>query len=318
MKPGFGKRKAILVVFLCLSFLILVLEVAERRNSFLKSWLYESNITNELLIATVALTPNKNPDITREKIAGMIWNIKESNLGIELIVFGETILGWYRTKTRDYYEAIAETIPGVTTNLISRLAKEHHVNISFGMVERSGDRIFNTQVLIDHNGEVKQAQRKKNLRSHFFDPGQEPISFVDINGIKTGIVICYDARWPETIKSARDNDADLIILSNADFIDEWDDVHFSYRYLARQYGAWFVTANRYGQEFDTSWDGHIEILSPFGDLENSAKSAEQYLVYNLRMNSARSKGKKLIERLYSKLSTGYLIIKHPTIALSYM
>ena len=80
----------------------------------------------------------------------------------------------------------------------------------------------------------------------------------------------------ETINLAQDNNADRIILSNADYIDEWDDVYFGYKYLARQYGAWIVTANRYGNEYETIWDGHIEILSPFGDLEVSGKSDEQY------------------------------------------
>jgi predicted amidohydrolase len=318
MNVIFRKHKITLIIFLCLSFLILVLEMGERKNSFLKAWLYENNITNELLVATVAMTPHKDPGITREKITELILDIKKSNPKIDLIVFGEVILGWYRAETKEYHETIAENIPGITTSLISRLAKELNVNISFGMAERSDNRIFNSQILIDHKGEVIHVQRKKNLKSSFFSPGQEPISFVDIKGIRTGIVICYDMRWPETIKSARDNNADLIILSNSDYIDEWDDIYFGYRYLARQYGAWIVTANRYGNEFETNWDGHIEILSPFGDLEVSAKSEEQYLVHNLRVNKARSKGKKLIGQLYSKLSIGYLIIKHPKIVLSYL
>jgi apolipoprotein N-acyltransferase len=241
MNVDLRKHKVILIIVLCLSLLILVLEMGERKNSFLKAWLYENNITNELLVATVAMTPDKDPGITREKITELIVDIKKSNPKIDLIVFGEVILGWYRAETKEYHEKISEHIPGVTTNLISRLAEEHNVNISFGMAERSDNKIFNTQILIDHKGEVKHIQRKKNLKSSFFSAGQESISFVDIKGIKTGIVICYDMRWPETIKSARDNNADLIILSNSDFIDEWDDIYFGYRYLARQYGAWIVT-----------------------------------------------------------------------------
>jgi len=312
------KRKIILTMIICLALLILVLEMGERDNSFLKSWLYENHITHELLVATVAMTPDKDPAITREKITRLIRDMKKSNPEIDLIVFGEVILGWYRAETQEYHEEIAEEIPGMTTSLISRLAKQHDVHISFGMAERSENRIFNTQILINPTGEVKHVQRKKNLKSSFFSPGQEPISFVDIKGIKTGIVICYDMRWPETINSARDNNADLIVLSNADYIDEWDDIHFGYKYLAKQYGAWIVTANRYGNEFGTDWDGHIEILSPFGDLEVSGRSEEQYLVHNLRVNTKRSKGKKLIGELYSKLSAVYLIIKHPKIALSYL
>jgi predicted amidohydrolase len=284
----------------------------------LKLWLYENSITEELLVATVAITPDKEPEITREKITELILEIKKTHPEIDLIVFGEAILGWYRAETEAYHQKIAENIPGITTGLISRLANENNIYISFGMVERVDTKIFNSQILIDNNGKIKHVQRKKNLRSDFFSPGQEPISFVDINGIRTGVVICYDMRWSETINLAQDNNADLIILSNADYIDEWDDVYFGYKYLAKQYGAWIVTANRYGNEYETNWDGHIEILSPFGDLEVSGKSDEQYLVHKMRINTEQSKGKKLVRKLYSKLSAGYLIVKHPKIALSYL
>jgi hypothetical protein len=57
MNVGLRKHKVILILLLCLSLLILVLEMGERKNSFLKAWLYENNITNELLVATVAIIP---------------------------------------------------------------------------------------------------------------------------------------------------------------------------------------------------------------------------------------------------------------------
>jgi predicted amidohydrolase len=213
---------------------------------------------------------------------------------------------------------MGENIPGITTGLISRLARENNVYISFGMAERDNTTIFNSQILINNNGEIKHVQRKKNLKSSSFSPGAKSVSFVEIDGIKTGIVICFDARWSETISKIRENNTDLIILSNSDYIDEWDDIYFGYKYLAKQYGAWIVTANRYGSEYGTNWDGHIEIMSPFGDLEASGRSAEQYIVHNLRINRERSKGKKLAGKLYAKLSTGYLVIKHPKIVMEYL
>ena len=299
-------------------FLIVFLELGERKSSFVKSWLYESNITNELLVATVAMTPDKDPDITREKIAEFILDIKTTHPRIDLIVFGEVILGWYRAETSEYHERISEYIPGDTTTLIATLAKDNNVSVSFGMAEKSGSEIFNSQVLINNSGEITNVHRKKKLKSSFFSSGLEPIAFVDIKGVKAVVVICYDMRWAETIKKAKDSNADMIILSNADYIDDWDDTHFGYRYLAKQYGTWIVTANRYGKEYETNWDGHIEIMNPFGDLENSGRQKEQYLIQTLRINAEQSRGMKFVRRVYSKLSVGYLIIKHPRIALSYL
>ena len=128
----------VLSILLSVLFLVLFFEFGERSNSFVKFWLYEDNITNELLVATVAMTPDKNPNISREKITKFILDIKITYPEIDLIVFGEVILGWYRAETSEYHEQIAEIVPGATTALLATLAKVNNVNISFGMAEKLG------------------------------------------------------------------------------------------------------------------------------------------------------------------------------------
>ncbi|MCK4357563.1 MAG: hypothetical protein KAW92_02235 [Candidatus Cloacimonetes bacterium] len=75
----FKKYKLLLIILICLSCLVIFFETSEQKNSFLKSWLYEKNTTNELVVATVAMTPDKKPYITRDKIVGFIDNIKKNN-----------------------------------------------------------------------------------------------------------------------------------------------------------------------------------------------------------------------------------------------
>ncbi len=294
------------------------MEVIERRNSYFKKWLYFNDAKHELKIATVAISPDKEPDVNRYKIVKFVTDIKNTHSNIDLIVFGEVILGWYNVESQTYHKEIAETIPGSTTELISKLAKENNVFITFGMAEGDNGKIYNSQILINNSGEIIDIQRKKNLRSNFFEPEQESISIVDLNGISTGIVICYDIRSKESIKMARDNNVDLIILSNADYIDEWDDKYFGYKYIVKQYNSWIVTSNRFGVENETSWDGHIEIFNPFSDLMISGKLKEQYIVYNLTFNTGHSKNKEIIRKIYSNVSLAYLVIKNLKIALSYL
>ena len=116
---------------------------------------------------------------------------------------------------------------------------------------------------------------------------------------------------------ARDNNVDLIILSNADYIDEGDDKYFGYKYIVKKYNSWIVTSNRFGVENETSWDGHIEIFNPFGDLMISGKLKEQFIVYNITLNTGHSKNKEIIRKIYSNVSLAYLVIKNIKIALSY-
>lgn len=317
-RSKFRRVRIILVVLVCISCIILFLEISERKGSLLKSWLYENNTTNELVVASVALAPDKNPANSRKKIVSYIQNIKKAQPNVDLIFFGEVIIGCYNSENKNYHKEIAELIPDTTTNLLGQLAKENNVNISFGMVEKEGDNVYNSQVLINNNGVIANIQRKKNVRSEGFSPGQESISLVDIKGVKIGTVICFDIRSNETVSKARDNKADMIILSNADYLDNWDDNYFGYKYIAKQYNTWIVTSNRYGIEDKVKWDGHIEILNPFGDLLASGIMKEQFIVYNIKINKDQSKSKDFIRMVYSKISLGYLVLKNFKIALAYL
>jgi len=314
----FQKGKVMLVLLVGILLLAVFFELGERKNSFVKSWLYEGNVDKELQVATVVLTPDKDPLITRDKVRNYVLEIKNNHPDVDLIVFGEVIFGWFRAETREYHQRISEKVPGDTTDLIAALARENSVSITFGIAEKFGSDVFNSQVFINDAGEITNVQRKKNLKSPYFSPGPEPISFVDINGVKTGLVICYDGRLSETMKKAGENGADLIVLSNADYMDEWDDIRFGYKYLAKRYDAWIVTANRYGTEYETDWDGHVEFVGPFGDIEKSGERKEQYLLHNLRISTGQSRGKRMMQKIYSKASIGYLIIRHPGIAWSYL
>lgn len=318
MNITFNRGKVVVSLLAIVLSLVLFFEIAERKNSFVKAWLYEADAANELMVATVAMTPDKDPLVSREKIRGFIVDIKATHPDIGLVVFGEVIPGWYRAPTEEYHQRIAEELSGDTPTLMASLAAEHGLNISFGMAERDGADVFNSQLFVDATGTITNVQRKQRLKSPFFSPGPEPIAFVDVGGVKVGVVICYDMRWAQTIKKAWDQKADLIILSNSDYIDEWDDIRFGYQYLAKQYGAWIVAANRYGNEYETYWDGHIEIMGPFGDIEKSGEHKEQFLVHTLQLNPGQSGVRRLMQSLYTKASIGYLILRHPKIALSYL
>jgi len=127
------------------------MEINEKRNSYLKRWLYFNNVKNELKIATVAISPDKEPDLNRSKIVKFVTDIKNSHSNIDLIVFGEVILGWYNVESQTYHKEIAETIPGSTTELILKLAKENNVFITFSMTESDNGKIYNSQILINNS-----------------------------------------------------------------------------------------------------------------------------------------------------------------------
>jgi predicted amidohydrolase len=79
--------------------------------------------------------------------------------GCRLVVLPECLdLGWADPCARD----LAQPIPGPHVELLARAARAHHVYVAAGLVERSGDRLFNAAVLLDATGQVLVHHRKIN------------------------------------------------------------------------------------------------------------------------------------------------------------
>lgn len=80
--------------------------------------------------------------------------------GADLALLPEAMdLGW----THPACLQEAEPVPGGKTfQTLSRLAKEHGIYICSGLVEKAGDEIYNSAVVIDRNGKLLLLHRKIN------------------------------------------------------------------------------------------------------------------------------------------------------------
>ncbi|OGI13235.1 MAG: hypothetical protein A3I68_02280 [Candidatus Melainabacteria bacterium RIFCSPLOWO2_02_FULL_35_15] len=137
----------------------------------------------------------------------------------------------------------AESVPGYSTDLISRLAKKYKIWILIGsMLETAGagraarktsgprsqsgrDLPFNTSVLINPNGKIVTKYRK----IHLFDirlkgkeilesgrnqAGKNP-KLAKIENIKAGLSICYDLRFPELYRHYSRAGAKIICIPSS-------------------------------------------------------------------------------------------------------
>lgn len=314
------KRFVLLLALLAVA-AIGFLEVSERRGSNLRRYLLAEEARGETLdVATVALEVDRAPEVNRRWMTELIRRIVRDHPDVDLIHFGEASLGWFYDPedTEAYQREIAEPIPGLTTLAISGLAADYGIFVSFGMTEAEGDRLFNSQVLVGPDGSVLAVQRKKNLRSSTFTPGLTPVTFVDIGPARVALVVCFDINAEETRRLVRKESPDLILLSNADWTEPWDRIGFGQRYQARRYRNWIISANRFGVEGDISWDGHIEVVSPFGDLVASGSDKEQYLFVRLPLNPDPSRLRDAASTTYATISFPYFVLRHAHTAFGYL
>ncbi|MFS0645104.1 carbon-nitrogen hydrolase family protein [Siminovitchia sp. 179-K 8D1 HS] len=148
----------------------------------------------------------------KENISKAVQFIKEAAMmGAEFVVLPEYVdfIGDDSEKVK-----LGETIPGPTSEAFSKIAKECNIYLNCGSIlERAeNDRVFNTSILINGNGEIVKTYRKIHLYDADFEgrfsikesdtilPGNEVVTAETSFGT-IGMTICYDIRFPELFRS---------------------------------------------------------------------------------------------------------------------
>jgi len=113
------------------------------------------------------------------------------------------------------FDANAETVPGPSTDFMAGIARANHVNLVFGMVERAGDMLFNTAVLIDRSGNIAGKYHKVQLPITDASAGLMPgdsVPVFDTDFGKVALLICQDIWFPEPAREAALKGAELLLV----------------------------------------------------------------------------------------------------------
>ncbi|GAA3291854.1 carbon-nitrogen hydrolase family protein [Arthrobacter citreus] len=153
---------------------------------------------------------------------------------------------------------------------LSLLAAELGIAVVAGAYESSGeDRPFNTLVLIDSTGRIADTYRKLHLYDAFsysestrIKPGDGGVKVVELDGIKVGLMTCYDIRFPELARALTDQGADLLAVPAAWFKGEHKIEHWETLLKARaiENTVWVAAAGTSSRHTV----GHSAILDPMG------------------------------------------------------
>lgn len=154
---------------------------------------------------------------------------------------------------------------------LSFMAAKHSIAIVAGGYEGSGeDRPYNTLVVIDATGRILGSYRKIHLYDAFSyqestrimagDPDAVPI--FEIDGLKFGVLTCYDLRFPELSRRLTLAGADVLLVSAAWFKGEHKIEHWETLLKARamENTVWVAAAGT----SSTHTIGHSAILDPMG------------------------------------------------------
>ncbi|CAG9807714.1 unnamed protein product [Chironomus riparius] len=181
-----------------------------------------SESMRKLRVGCIQITVSANK---AENVARAVEKIREAKKrGAELVVLPECFNSFI---SNDYYGKYAEPIPGETTNILSKLAKELEIFIIGGTIpENDGDKLFNTATVWGKSGELMGKFRKMHLfdidipnemtfrESDSLSPGNE-LTIINIKDFKIGLGICYDVRFEELAKLYRKQGCNLLVYPSA-------------------------------------------------------------------------------------------------------
>ena len=154
-----------------------------------------------------------------------VKNILSANLdkyeGADFVFLPEVwTVGWEPS----VFQSTAETMQNSkAVKMLSEIAKKYNTNIFGGSFIRLGDdgKYYNTCPVINRSGNVIAHYDKNHLFSYYgcnegsyIQRGEHPI-LVEIEGVKFGITICYDIRFPEIFRAYRKLGADILMSLSA-------------------------------------------------------------------------------------------------------
>jgi predicted amidohydrolase len=190
-----------------------------------------------LALAQIAVSGDKAGNL--EKISSAVG--EAALRGARLVVFPEASM-YHFGKPADPLGPAAEPLDGAFVRALTALATQHGVWILAGMFERiDGDaRVYNTLVLVDERGALRDVYRKIHLYDAFgykesdrMRPGDGTTLLFELDGIRFGALTCYDLRFPEQMRELTRSGAQAVLLPTAWLAGPLKEMHLATLLRAR-------------------------------------------------------------------------------------
>ncbi|MFQ6009343.1 MAG: nitrilase-related carbon-nitrogen hydrolase [Candidatus Zixiibacteriota bacterium] len=221
------------------------------------------------------------------KIGELIIRAKEA----DLIVLPELCNSGYNFESHDQARATSEELQdSAFVRFLSSSCRENNLHIVTGINERDNDRLYNTAVLIGHEGCLGK-YRKLHLfmnEKDYFSPGDVGLPVFDIGTCKLGILICFDWIFPEVWRILAMKGADIICHPSNLVIPGLCQKAIPVHAVTNR--IFVILANRIGTERDLTFTGMSLIADPKSNVLAQASATEDEVkVIDIDISLARDK-----------------------------
>jgi N-carbamoylputrescine amidase len=162
---------------------------------------------------------------------------------------------------------LAEPVPGPSTELMSRIAREQNIVIITSVFERRARGLYhNTAVVLDSDGSFKGIYRKMHIpddplyyEKFYFTPGDLGFKAFDTHYGRVGALVCWDQWYPEGARLTALQGANILFYPTAigwhpdEKAESGKAQHDAWRTIQRAHaianGVFVAVVNRVGHEF---------------------------------------------------------------------
>ena len=233
-------------------------------------------------IALLQLAPHgpiaAPPDMLRQRLRAL------ATAGVELAVLPELLLPGYNQP-----QAHA-TLRADARDAMVALAQDAGLAIAFGWAERVGNRVYNAASLIDQSGRNLLHYRKLQLFGPMertsFAPGMQTPGVCTLNGIRIGLLICYDIEFPEHARAIARQGCDLLLVPTANPAGFEHVQRLLVPARAYENCVTVVYANYAGADGDMTFGGGSVIAGPDGGVLATAGPGPATLIVDLPVADA--------------------------------
>lgn len=201
--------------------------------------------------------------------------------GAKLVIFPECALTGYCFASREEAWPVAETVPGLATEKLVAAAKKLDCTAVVGVLEREGDRIYNSAAVVGPEG-LLGTHRKIHLLclgiDRFDAPGDKPFPVFETKHGRIGVNICFDCSFPESARVLKLKGAQLLAIPTNWPVgsDSWQHTP---KVRATENHMHVVAADRVGEERGFRFAGHSQIVDFDGAVLAESGDREETILY---------------------------------------
>ncbi|MFA9562747.1 MAG: carbon-nitrogen hydrolase [Nitrospirota bacterium] len=265
---------------------------------------FRKKVRNLMKIGLIQMACSADSEENLQRAVGKVEEAAKD--GAQIICLPELFRSHYFCQQEDAaLFDLAESIPGPSTEALSRVAKTHGVTILVSVFERRTAGVYhNSLAVLDERGEIAGLYRKMHVpddpsyyEKFYFTPGDRGFQAVKTTHATVGPLICWDQWYPEAARMTALQGAEILLYPTAigwhpkEKSEEGQAQREAWITIQRSHaianGVFVVAVNRIGHESPAGGDG-LEfwgssfVCDPFGVvLAQASIDQEETLVVDI-------------------------------------